>query len=212
MTEKKDCGHHEKEGGPSLGRLIFAALLAFIIIILFIIFLVWAILRPTKPRFLLQDATIYAFNVTPPNFLTSNIQVTISTRNPNGRIGIFYEKLDIYASYRNQQVTLATEIPRTYQGHKDIAIWSPFLYGNSVPISPYFAGSLSQDQSAGLILLSVKIYGKVKWKVGTWVSGKYRINVNCPAYISFSDRSKSVVIGSAIKYQIVQSCSVDVSN
>ncbi|KAM7273689.1 hypothetical protein ACFE04_028353 [Oxalis oulophora] len=209
MTEKKDCGH---EGGQASPRLIFIAIAAFIALVLFVIFVIWLVLMPKKPQFLLQDATIYNFNVTPPNLLTTNIQVTISSRNPNGRIGAFYDKLDIHASYRDQQVTLVTEIPRTYEGHKDVAIWSPFLYGNSVPIAPYLAGSLIQDQNAGIILLSVKIYGKVKWKVGIWSSSWYRINVNCPAYISINDRTKSVVVGSAMKFQIVQSCNVDVSN
>lgn len=101
MTEK-ECEHHHDED-EKMRRRIGAAVLSLLAAGLFVVFLVWAILHPHGPRFVLQDATIYAFNISEPNFLTSNLQVTLSSRNPND-IGIFYDRLDIYASYRNQQV------------------------------------------------------------------------------------------------------------
>ncbi|KAL2240046.1 NDR1/HIN1-like protein 1 [Sesamum indicum] len=205
----KDCGHHEDDR-RKLYRRLFAAFLGFVVAVLFIILLVWLILRPTKPHFVLQDVTVYAFNVTPPNFLTSNFQMTLSARNPNDRIGIYYDKLDVYASYHSQQITLATQLPTSYQGHKDITVWSPFLYGNTVPVAPYLAVSLNQDQMAGTVLVYIRVDGRIRWKVGTFISGKYHLYVNCPAYINFGDRSNAVVVGSAIKYQLIMDCHVDV--
>ncbi|GMG98417.1 hypothetical protein Nepgr_000257 [Nepenthes gracilis] len=205
----KECGHHHDDRRVFYQR-IFAGLLTLIIIILLIILLIWLILRPTKPSFILQDATVYAFNVTQPNLLTTTFQVTVSTRNPNDRIGVYYEKLDVYAAYRNQQITLPTLLPPTYQGHKDTVVWSPFLYGNSVPVAPYLTLSLSEDQNAGLVLVNIKIDGRVKWKVGTWISGRYHLWVNCPAYITFGSRNNGIRVGPAIKYQLATSCEVDI--
>ncbi|KAK6272364.1 hypothetical protein POUND7_009447 [Theobroma cacao] len=205
----KDCGHHDRK--KQLVKRIVLAIVGFLIVFAIVVFLVWAILHPAKPRFILQDVTIYAFNLTAPNFLTSNMQITLSSRNPNDRIGIYYQKLDMYASYRNQQITLPTLLPRTYQGHQDLTIWSPFLYGDAVPVAPFLEAGLSQDMNAGLVLLNIKVFGQLKWKVGTWISGPYQINANCPAYISFTDRTKAIQVGSVIKYQLVQICSVDVS-
>ncbi|KAI5666963.1 hypothetical protein M9H77_16816 [Catharanthus roseus] len=209
----KECGHDEEEK-TKLHRRIFAGLLALIILILFIIFLIWLILRPTKPSFILQDATVYAFNVSSPNFLTTNFQITLSSRNPNGRIGIYYDRVDVYASYRNQQITLPTLLPSSYQGHKDITVWSPFLFGNSVPIAPYFADQLNEDQLAGMVLVNIRINGRIRWKVGTFISGRYHLFVNCPAYINLGNKNNNnnngVMVGPAVKYQLVQSCHVDV--
>ncbi|KAM3374291.1 NDR1/HIN1-like protein 1 [Capsicum galapagoense] len=207
----KDCGHHDEER-RKLHRRLFAALLGFVILILFIILLIFLKLRPTKPHFVLQDATIYSFNISSPNFLTTNFQITLASRNPNDKIGIYYDKLDVYATYRGQQITLPTLIPQTYQGHKDFTIWSPFVYGNSVPIAPYLTESLNQDQMAGTVLINVKVDGSVRWKVGTFVSGKYHLNVNCPAYVGVGGKmiGNSIAVGSAMKYQLVQNCHVDV--
>ncbi|KAJ4705383.1 Late embryogenesis abundant protein [Melia azedarach] len=206
----KDCGHHGHKRRV-IFRKIIAGILIFLLIALITILLVWAILRPTKPKFILQDATVYVFNVSNPNFLTSSFQVTISSRNPNDKIGIYYDKLDLYATYRNQQITYRTSLPTTYQGHKEINVWSPYVYGNAVPVAPYNAVSLTQDQSGGIIPLMFKIDGRVRWKVGTFISGKYHLYVRCGAFINFGDKQAGVAVGNnAIKYQLTQSCSVSV--
>ncbi|KAF5956405.1 NDR1/HIN1-like protein 1 [Camellia sinensis] len=207
----KDCGHHHHDERRKFYLRLFAVILTIIILVLIVIFLIWIILRPTKPRFILLDATVYAFNISsPPNFLTSNLQITLSSRNPNDRIGIYYDKLDVYASYRSQQITLPTLLPSTYQGHKDENVWSPFLYGNAIPVAPFLAESLAEDQVAGSVLINIRVDGRVRFKVGTFISGKYHLYVNCPAFISFGNRNNGIPVGPAIKFQLVQNCHVDV--
>ncbi|XWS71419.1 hypothetical protein CRYUN_Cryun03dG0136400 [Craigia yunnanensis] len=209
VMTSKDCGHHDDK--QQLVKRILIAIFGLLIVFAIVVFLVWAILHPAKPRFILQDVTIYTMNFTAPNYLSSNIQITLASRNPNDRIGIYYQKLDIFASYRNQQITLPTLLPRTYQGHHDVTIWSPILYGNDVPVAPFLEVGLNQDMNAGLVLLNIMVFGQLKWKVATWISGQYQIYANCPAFISFSDGTKNIQVGPAMKYQLLQTCSVDVS-
>ncbi|CAL5357221.1 unnamed protein product [Camellia sinensis] len=211
----KGCDHHHCDDRKTLYPRVFIILISFIVLILFIILLIYLILRPTKPHFTLLSTTIYAFNVTttPTNLLTSTFQVTLSSTNPNSRIGIYYDKLDVYAVYRRQQITLPTLLPASYQGHEDVSVWSPFLYGNAVPVAPYVAAALCGDEAAGTVLINVKVDGRVRWKVGDFVSGKYRLYVKCAAYIPFGNKNSNsgIVIGPGInKYQLVQNCHVDV--
>ncbi|XP_022756671.1 NDR1/HIN1-like protein 1 [Durio zibethinus] len=205
------CKHCDQDDKQEFVKRLLIAIFGLLIVIAIVIFLVWAILHPAKPCFTLQDVTIYAFNLTAPNLLMSDMQITLSSRNPNDRVGIYYQRLDIFASYRDQQITLQTLLPRTYQGHQDVTIWSPILYGNAVPMAPILEEGLSQDMNAGLLLLNIKVFGQLKWKVGTWISGLYQINANCPVYISFSDHIEDIQVGPAMKYQLLQTCSVDVS-
>ncbi|KAK6126507.1 hypothetical protein DH2020_039741 [Rehmannia glutinosa] len=164
-----------------------------------------------KPRFTLQDATIFNLNVSAPNVISTTVQVTVNSRNPNSNIGIYYDRLDVYATYRNQQITYYTVIPPVYQGHKDVNVWSPFIYGNTVPVAPYNGLALTQDQSDGAIAITVKINGRVRWKVGSFISGRYHLHVTCPAYIPLGNsKNTGIVIGNAVKYQLSQSCSVNV--
>ncbi|ESQ52220.1 hypothetical protein EUTSA_v10017629mg [Eutrema salsugineum] len=154
------------DGGEGVATRICGAIIGFIIIVLITIFLVLIILRPTKPRFILQDASVFAFNLSQPKLLTSNLQVRIATHNPNSRIEIYYDRLHVYATYWNQQITLRTAIPPKYQGHKEDNVWSPFIY----------ALALGDEQNRG-------------WKVGTLITGKYHLHVRCPSYISATSRT-----------------------
>ncbi|KAK6926528.1 Late embryogenesis abundant protein, LEA_2 subgroup [Dillenia turbinata] len=213
--KEKECCHAEDER-RALYRRIFGAVFALIILILLIILLIYLILRPTKPQFILQDATVFAFNMTSPNLLTSNLQVTLSSRNPNARIGIYYDRASVYASYRGQQFTLRTLLPSTYQGHKDVVVWSPFVFGDDVPVAPYLTAALTEDQMTGTVLIKIKVDGWIRWKVGTWISGHYHLHVTCPAFVNFGGATQNTgVVGipvgpPAIKVQLVQGCTVDV--
>lgn len=202
----KDCGNHKQE---RVYRQLFWCVLFIIILVLLAVLIVYLVLRPTKPRFYLQDAKVIQFNLTQPNLLTSQLQVTISSRNPNDRIGIYYDRLDAYAEYKNQRVTVPSALPTGYQDHNDDAIWSPFLYGTDIPVGPYLTESLSQDENAGFLLIVVKVEGKLRWKVGSWVSGRYHIYVNCPAFLTVGN-GKGDGGGWGFKFQQMVTCSVDV--
>ncbi|XP_010556416.1 PREDICTED: NDR1/HIN1-like protein 12 [Tarenaya hassleriana] len=206
----KDCGNHGLDNEAKLRR-ICGGIVFLVVILGFTVLLVWAILRPTKPRFILQDVTVFAFNVSSPNLLTTNFQITAAARNPNSKIGIYYDRLHVYATYRNQQITLRTAIPPTYQGHKEDDVWSPFVYGTSVPIAPYNAVALSDEQSRGFVMLTVRADGRVRWKVGTFITGRYHIHVRCPAYINLWNKAAGTAVGdNAVKYTLVTKCSVNV--
>ncbi|KAL8505176.1 hypothetical protein ACS0TY_016404 [Phlomoides rotata] len=209
MSEKK-CDHHESSRRERARRCA-AGLLIFIFVFLLIILITWSILQPKKPRFTLQDATIFNLNISAPNVISSTVQVTVNSRNPNSKIGIYYDKMDVYATYHNQQITYYSVIPPVYQGHKDVNVWSPFIYGNNVPVAPYNGIALSQDKSDGAINLIIRINGRVRWKVGSFISGRYHLHVTCSAYIPIGNsRNTGIVVGNAVKYQLSQSCSVNV--
>ncbi|GMI79689.1 hypothetical protein like AT3G52470 [Hibiscus trionum] len=205
---EKECGDHRKARRDSSRRVI-ACILVFVLIVLITIFLIWVILRPSKPGFTLLDTTVYAFNTSAASFLTSNFQITIRSQNPNDNIGIYYDRLDVYAEFWNQEITLRCRLPQTYQGHNEVSVWSPIIYGNMVPIAPEYSPALGAEQAAGSVLLMIKIDGRLRWKVGTFVTGRYHIHVRCPAYLKFESQTDGSPVGEdAAKFQFVSGCSV----
>ncbi|KAJ8615430.1 hypothetical protein MRB53_034802 [Persea americana] len=209
MSAKGECSKHGHGHGyghkKKLYKRLFYSLLAIIILIILTIFIIWLVLRPTKPTFTLQDATIYQLNATSPNTLSTTLQVTLSSRNPNNRIGIYYDLLQVYASYHDQQITLPSALPASYLGNNDLTLWSPFLYGTTIPVAPFVAAALSQEEDAGSIVITVMVDGKLRWKVGTWVSGHYHVYVSCPAYVAYDSRG-----GTWLRLQQTVGCSTDV--
>ncbi|NP_001267966.2 hypothetical protein VitviT2T_025479 [Vitis vinifera] len=157
----------------------------FLFSVLSLILLVWLILHPTKPEFSLKEADIYQLNLSGPHLLNSSIQLTLLSKNPNTKVGIYYDMVQVYASYKGQQITVDTSLPPFYQGHEESNLLTASLVGTALPVAPSFGYEVGRDQTAGKLVLSLKLDGRVRWKVGTWVSGRYRLNVNCVAVMAF---------------------------
>ncbi|KAD4584229.1 hypothetical protein R6Q59_036928 [Mikania micrantha] len=157
----------------------------FILSILLLILLVWFILHPTKPEFAIKEASIYQLTLSGSHLLNSSIQTTFLSKNPNQKVGIFFDEIQVYASYKGQRITLDSSIPPFYQENKDSNLLSVVLVANGLPVDPSFGYEMGRGQMAGRLVLNIKTNGQLRWKVGTWVSGRYMFIVNCVVVLPF---------------------------
>ncbi|XP_071732162.1 NDR1/HIN1-like protein 26 [Rutidosis leptorrhynchoides] len=164
---------------------LFYTFTTFFLSILLLIILVWFILHPTKPEFSLKEADIYQLTLSNSHLLNSSIQITFLSNNPNQKVGIYYDEIRVYASYKGQQITLDSLVPPFYQEHKDNNLLSMVLVANGLPVDPSFSSEIGRDQLAGRLVLNFEANGQLRWKVGTWVSGRYWFNVNCVTVLPF---------------------------
>lgn len=80
-----------------------------------------------------------------------------------------------------------------------------------MPIAPYNAAALAQDHANGMAMLTIKLVGRLRWRVGAVTTKGYHIVVKCPALITFGSRSRGITVGgSAMKYQMMQDCIVTI--
>ncbi|KAG5533935.1 hypothetical protein RHGRI_027956 [Rhododendron griersonianum] len=172
-------------------KLIYA-FSTFFLSILSLIFLVWVILHPSKPHFSLKEVNINQLNISAPhNLVNSSIQLTLLSNNPNKKVGIYYENLQVYASYKGQQISVDTSLPPFYQEHEETNFLSADLVGNGMPVGPSLGYEVGRDKIAGKLVMSLKVSGRIRWKVGTWVSGQNRFDVNCVATVDFGSPVES---------------------
>lgn len=189
-----------------LYKKLFYGFSTFLLSLLTFIFLIWLILNPTKPEYALKDTNIYQLNLSGPHLLNSSIQLTLLSTNPNQKVGIYYDQLQVYASYKGQQITADTSLPPFYQSHQDSNLLTAYLIGSLLPVAPSFGYEVVRDKTAGKFVLSLIINGQLRWKVGTWVSGRYRFNVNCVAIMPFGPSIPSGPLSSKQRTQ----CSITV--
>ncbi|XP_078182122.1 NDR1/HIN1-like protein 12 [Carex rostrata] len=209
----KDCGNHGGYWGErKFWRRLCGCILFLIIIVGLAVLLVWLILRPTKPTFSLQSFSVLNLTVSNSDqsynytVVTATLQLTLYARNPNSHVGVYYDRLHTFASYSNQQITASTTLPAPYLPSGDSVIWAPYISTptGGVFLAPSLGNSLAQDQAAGILLLHVEVTGRLRWKVGTWVSGGYHLDVSCPAYLS-SDSN-----GGGFHFREIAGCTVDI--
>ena len=186
IESPKHCAKKELNLGKFRYKKLFYFLSAFVFPFLSFILLIWLILRPSKPDFSLKETNVYQLNLSSgSHLLNSSIQLSLFAKNPNKKVGIYYDELQVYAAYKGQQITTYTSLPPFYQDHEDSNLLSASLVGTGLPVAQSFGYEVGRDQTAGRLVLNLKVIGKLRWKVGTWVSGKYRFNVNCVAIMAF---------------------------
>ncbi|XVF22275.1 hypothetical protein REPUB_Repub12eG0159300 [Reevesia pubescens] len=144
---------------------------------------VWLIYRPYKPRFIVVCAAIYELNATSQPFISTSMQFTIVTRNPNRRVSIFYDKLQAYVSYRNQQITPPVDLPPLYHETKSTVSLSPVLGSGMLPASAEVVNGLMMDEAYGVVALKVVLLGKLRWKAGAIKTLKYGVYVRCDVWV-----------------------------
>lgn len=181
ISEKspKDCASKKSISFHKLNKKLYIYLTTLLLSLLSLIFLVWLILHPTKPQFSLKEADLNQLNLSGPSLLNSSIQITLQSINPNKKVGIYYDEFLLYASYKGQKISPETAISPFYQDQQETNLLSASLIGFQQPVAPSFAYEVQRDQGTGRLALSFKVMGKLRWKVGTWVSGRYRFIVNC---------------------------------
>ncbi|MQM13396.1 hypothetical protein Taro_046317 [Colocasia esculenta] len=193
----KHCANQGVIHVRKLNKRLLCALSTFFLTGLSVVVLVWLILHPSKPQFYLKDADVYQLSLPSPRLLNTTLQFTLVSKNPNARVGVYYDRLRAYASYKGQQITAQAAIPPFYQGHDDSDILSTSLSGAGVPVAASFGYEVGRDQTAGRLPIRLKLEGRVRWKVGTWVSGQYPIVVDCEAVVSFAPGDPSHLLSSS---------------
>ncbi|XP_078166529.1 NDR1/HIN1-like protein 26 [Carex rostrata] len=162
----KDCskkGHNQFFHHLKSNRKLLLSLSGLIFSLLSISFLIWLIFHPTDPKFYLKDLSAR----------NSTISTTFISKNPNSHASIYYDKLHVYLAYAGVQITPDVALPPFNQGQLDSDILSANLVG------PTGTQSAASSTVMKLPSLNLKIEGNLRWKVGPWLSGWYKLEVDC---------------------------------
>ncbi|KAJ6340771.1 hypothetical protein OIU77_008511 [Salix suchowensis] len=154
----KSPKHCAKQGlnVDKLYKKLFFAFSGILTTLLLLILMIWIILRPAKPEFTLKEAAIYQLSLSGPNLLNSSIQLTLLSKNPNQKVSIYYDELQVYAAYKGQQITVDTFFPSFYQGHQDRNLLTASLVGAGLPVASSFNYEVGRDKTAGKLVLNLK--------------------------------------------------------
>lgn len=166
----KDCskkGHNQFFHHLKSNRKLLLSLSGLIFSLLSISFLIWLIFHPTDPKFYLKDLSAR----------NSTISTTFISKNPNSHASIYYDKLHVYLAYAGVQITPDVALPPFNQGQLDNDILSANLVG------PTGTQSAASSTVMKLPSLNLKIEGNLRWKVGPWLSGWYKLEVDCMAVL-----------------------------
>ncbi|KAI5679632.1 hypothetical protein M9H77_00859 [Catharanthus roseus] len=159
---------------------------AIIGVILFLIF------RPNKVKFYATDAELTQFEFsTANNTLYYNLAVNMTIRNPNRRIGIYYDSIEARALYEGQRFHSVMLDP-FYQGRKNTSELHPVFSGQHiVPLGSKEISNYNNDRSSNLYNIEVKLYLRIRLKLGWVKSPRIKPKIECDLQIPLDSNGRS---------------------
>ncbi|KAG1359074.1 NDR1/HIN1-like protein 12 [Cocos nucifera] len=181
MTDEKKGTIHRYVPAVHPFRLFCTILVTIFLLTGIIVLIVYLVYRPSKPHFTITGATVFQLSnsSTQPNALSTSMQFTLVSHNPNERSSILYDHLSAYVSYRNQPITPPADLPPLLQDRASSVAMSPVLGGGFVPVSGDVASGLLTDQAYGVVNLRVVLMGRLRYRSGPFRSGWYNMYVRC---------------------------------
>ncbi|KAI3957981.1 hypothetical protein MKW98_020623 [Papaver atlanticum] len=158
-------------------KCIFKIILSILVAIGIAVLIVWLILRPiNRLKYQVDNASLTQFNVTGNDMLHYDLAVDLNLRNPNKKIGVYYDQIEARAFYDGQRFDSVMLTP-FYQGHKNTTILRPVFKGQH--LLPNVLGEFNQDKADGKFNVEVKLYLKMRFKAGLVKTTKFKPKVKC---------------------------------
>ncbi|KAK8468259.1 hypothetical protein PHAVU_007G268900 [Phaseolus vulgaris] len=169
--------------------LIIAAVLAF---------LFWLVVRPNILKFHVSDASLTRFAFSN-NTLHYNLALNVSIRNPNRRVGVYYDQIEALALYEDVRFASQTLGP-FFQHTKNTTFISPLFEGQRVtPLTADQTSQFDKENSARVFSIDVKLFMTVRFKFLLFKSHTVRPKIRCEMNVPLKSRNATTSLDAAFK-------------
>ena len=188
----KTYHHHAHRRGCACCLLTtFLKLLVTIVVVVGIaVLILWFLFRPHKLTFDVTDAELTRFNISG-NQLHYNLALNLTIRNPNKRIGVYYDVIEASPFYKDQRLNTQW-LPPFYQGYKTTTVLSPHFDGQQIV---FLAGDklteFNGETLAGIFNVDLRFRLQLRLKVGVVRIGKFKPKVNCELKVPLKSNANS---------------------
>jgi hypothetical protein len=154
----------------------------------------WLVFRPNRIKFQVTDASLTQFNfTTTTNMLYYNLALDVTIRNPNKKIGIYYDRIEANAFYEDQRFGTEALTP-FYQGHKNTTVLTPVFKGQQFALlGANELSVLNSEKNLGVFDIHVKLNLQVRFKLGKFKTWRMKPKINCELKVPLSSNGISVV-------------------
>lgn len=154
-------------------------LLILIIIIAATVGILWLAFKPKLPKFSVDRMQVSQFKLSDNSSLEATFNVTITARNPNEKIGIYYEGGSRINVYYTDTKLCEGSLPKFYQGHKNTTVLNIPLTGQTENATALANTLQEQQQRTGNVPLNLRVKQPVRIKLGKLKLMKVNFRVRC---------------------------------
>ncbi|KAG2670920.1 hypothetical protein I3843_14G107500 [Carya illinoinensis] len=167
-------------------RSIAIVLLALIVLVGVAVLITWLVIRPKQIVYTVEDGSVHNFNLGTHGQLNATFNFAIRSYNPNSRVSIYYDSIQVSAEYDDQTLALNMVDPY-FQPHRNVTRLEVNLTAQNVSLSGSTTRDLKIEKSSGAVEIDVLLKAKIRYKVGRWKSAHHTLRIWCsPVLVHFS--------------------------
>ncbi|XP_010535637.1 PREDICTED: uncharacterized protein At1g08160 [Tarenaya hassleriana] len=171
---------------------IMAIILTLIFLGGLVVLVAWLTIKPKRLDYVILDASVQKYNLTNDNHLSATFQFTIQSHNPNHKISIYYESLELFVKFNDHTLSFDTIEP-FHQPRKNVTKMEDSVVAKNVAISRSDARDLRAQTKLGRIDVDVYVRARVRFNVGIWKSSHRTAKIECsPVTVSLSNAKSRI--------------------
>ncbi|XP_016439340.1 uncharacterized protein At1g08160-like [Nicotiana tabacum] len=171
-------------------KCIALILLTLIVIVGITILVIWLAVKPRKPIYSIENASLHGYNMTKNDHLYGNFNFTLKAFNTNSRVSIYYDSFEVKLFYNSQQIAFNNVEP-FFQPRRNVTYLDLFLPAKDVALYGDVARDLKTERTAGAVEMEIKVRAKIRFKVGIWKSSHRKLKLLCKPMVPVSSTKSS---------------------
>ncbi|XP_010415112.1 PREDICTED: NDR1/HIN1-Like protein 3-like [Camelina sativa] len=181
----------------------FCFLLLLVVVVGATIGILYLVFKPKLPDYSIDRLQLTRFALNQDSSLTTAFNVTITAKNPNEKIGIYYEdgsKITVW--YLEHQLSNGS-LPKFYQGHENTTVIYVEMTGQTQNALGLRTTLEEQQQRTGNIPLRIRVNQPVRVKFGKLKLFEVRFLVRCGVFVdSLATNNVIKIQSSSCKFRL----------
>ncbi|KDP43950.1 hypothetical protein JCGZ_05417 [Jatropha curcas] len=181
-TQQPAAATAQASGRPAHSKMlgiIAIVILTLIVLVGIAVLITWLVIKPKQIVYSVENGSINNFNLHY-NHLNASFDFVIRAHNPNRRISIYYDSIEVSLSYDDQTIAFNTLEP-FYQPRRNITQLEPKLEAREVALSNGLSRDLRLERRSGQFQLDVMLHARIRFKVGVLKLRHRTLKVLCPS-------------------------------
>ncbi|CAL1404141.1 unnamed protein product [Linum trigynum] len=168
----------------SLLRILIFAILGLIVIVGLAVLIAWLIVKPKRLIYTVEGASIRNFNINS-DHVNSSFSFAIRAYNPNKRMSVYYDAVEVSTAFDGQTVAFNTLSP-FHQPKRNVTVLEAQLESRDVALSKSLSKDVRAQRADGQVKVNLRIRARIRFKVGAIKLRHQTVKALCPAVpISF---------------------------
>jgi len=169
---------------------LFKFIVSIVIFIGIIVLVLWLVLRPNAIKVHATSASLTQFDLANGS-LQYDLNVNMSIRNPNKRIGFYYDYIETTAYYDDSRFGFDDSFKTFYQGHKNTSYIEPEFSGKNALVGDSVTSTYNKEKNDGYYNIELKVRPKLRMKIWIFKIKYTKAKINCDLKIPVPGSSGS---------------------